>query len=151
MTRTWIADSPPIWDADKQRLVGGAPDGVFDRRYRNMSPGDLAPGDWWRVEEDGVIVGYGWLDLVWGDAEILLVTDPDKRGTGIGSYVLDQLAREARERGLNYLYNTVRPAHPDGEAIAGWLQRRGFSAASDGSLIRSSAHASAASDTSKPS
>jgi len=152
MTREWIADAPPVWDQNKQRLVGEAADGIFDRRYRAMKPGELAPGEWWRVEEDGQVVGYGWLDLVWGDAEILLVTDPNKRGAGIGTFVLDHLAKEARQRGLNYLYNTVRPSHPGGDALASWLQGRGFTAARDGALVlASSAQPSAAKATSKPS
>jgi len=135
----WIADTPPLWDQDKARLVGGAEEGIFDRRYRNMSVGELAPGSWWRVVDGEQTVGFGWLDVVWGDAEILLVSDPERRGQGLGSFILEHLAAEARRRGLNYLYNTVRPAHPHGEEVTAWLRKQGFTDSEDGSLIRSTA------------
>ena len=153
MSLSWIADSPPTWNDDKVRLIGGATEGIFDRRYQAMKPGDLAPGSWWRAEDDGNVVGYGWLDVVWGDAEILLVTDPDHRGKGVGSFILEHLAGEAESRGLNYLYNIVRPSHPDADKVSSWLTERGFHKASDGSLVRPSAQrsdANAASETSKP-
>ncbi|MBT8494744.1 MAG: GNAT family N-acetyltransferase [Deltaproteobacteria bacterium] len=153
MAMSWIADSPPTWNDDKQRLVGEATEGIFDRRFQVMKPGDLAPGSWWRVEDDGKVVGYGWLDVVWGDAEILLVTDPDCRGRGVGSFILEHLAKEAESRGLNYLYNTVRPSHPNADALTAWLLEHGFSEASDGSLVRPSAQRvdTKASEISKPS
>ncbi len=81
-------------------------------------------------------MGYGWLDLVWGDAEILLATDPEIRGQGIGSFILQQLEAEAQKRGLNYLYNIVRPSHPNRAQTAAWLVGRGFEESEDGSLFR---------------
>ena len=32
----------------------------------------MAPGEWWRVEEEGGrVVAYGWMDVVWGDSSYL--------------------------------------------------------------------------------
>ena len=76
MTLRWIRETPAHWDANKARIVGGAPPGIFDTRYKTCKIGELVPGEWWRVEDDAAVVGYGWLDVVWGDAEILLATDP---------------------------------------------------------------------------
>ena len=73
---------------------------------------------------------------MWGDAEILLATDPEHRGQGVGTFVLEHLEHEAKERGLNYVYNTVRPTHPDREAVTAWLEKRGFEPSEDGSLLR---------------
>jgi N-acetylglutamate synthase-like GNAT family acetyltransferase len=136
MSLEWIADKPPRWDDDKARIVGGAPAGVFDVRFGKCKHGDMLPGEWWRVERDGGVVAYGWLDVVWGDAEILLATDPKSRGDGVGTFVLDNLEREARSKGLNYLYNIVRPTHPSREAVSAWLSKRGFEPSEDGSLMR---------------
>ena len=136
MALDWIREKPARWDDDKQRIVGDAPPGVFDRRYSTLEIEQLIPGEWWRVEEGDKIVGYGWLDVVWGDAEILLATDPSAQGHGVGSFALDRLEAEARSRGLNYLYNVVRPNHPDAPAISAWLEKRGFKASEDGSLLR---------------
>ena len=71
-----------------------------------------------------------------GDAEILLATAPDARGQGVGSFILDHLESEAHERGINYLYNTVRPTHPDRDRVSAWLRTHGFQANEDGSLFR---------------
>ena len=59
MALKWIHESPAKWDEGKQAVVGEAPAGIFDRRYAELAPGDLVPGEWWRVEDSGVVVGYG--------------------------------------------------------------------------------------------
>ncbi len=136
MTRTWIRESPARWDRDKRRLVAGAPTGVFDSRYQSMDEGDLVPGEWWRIEEDGRVVAFGWLDAVFGDAEVLVAVDVEARGRGLGTYVLDMLEEEARAIGLNLVYNMVRPTHPKRDEVAAWLERRGFRREDDGRHVR---------------
>ena len=96
--------------------------------------------DWWRVEEDGEVLGYGWMDCTWGDAEILLVVDPRHTGKGAGSFILDRLEKEAQAHGLNYVYNVVRPTHPDREGITRWLEARRFAESVDGLLKRQVGH-----------
>ena len=98
MALAWIRESPPEWDAGKRRIVGGAPRGIFDTRFAKLVEGELVPGEWWRVESDGRAVGYGWLDAVWGDAEILLAVDPEVRGSGVGTFIVDHLEAEAKDR-----------------------------------------------------
>lgn len=136
MALKWIRENPARWDEDKKRIIGEAPAGIFDRRYRELETGELLPAEWWRVEDDGRVVGYGWMDVVWGDAEILLGTRPDATGKGVGSFILRELEREARASGLRYLYNVVRPTHPNKDAVTSWLRSRGFHASEDGSLLR---------------
>lgn len=136
MTLAWIAENPPLWDADKIRIVGHAPAGIFDTRYSALAEGVQVPGEWWRVEEDGRTLGYGWLELVWGDAEILLATDPEARGKGVGSFALQKLAEVAARHGVNYINNIVRPTHPQAEALTRWLKERDFQQVEDGRLVR---------------
>lgn len=135
MSLEWIRERVAVWDADKLGIVGEAPTGTFDRRYRELTQGDVVPGEWWRVESDGNVVGYGWLDAVWGDAEILLATASGAEGKGVGSFIVDHLKHEAKRRGLNYLYNIVRPTHPNAAETTAWLEKRGFKAAEDGTLL----------------
>lgn len=135
----WTHETAATWDADKQRIVGGAPAGTFDTRLTGASENELLPGDWFRAEDDsGKVVGYGWMDVLWGDAEILLATDPERQGEGIGSYVLDHLEEEARKQGLNYLTNVVRPTNPRADHVRRWLEKRGFERTEDGRLLRAS-------------
>jgi GNAT superfamily N-acetyltransferase len=124
MHLNWIRESSPRWDEGKQRVVGGAPAGVFD--MGDPEPGQILGGEWWRVEEDGEVLAYGWMDTVWGDGEVLLAVDADQHGRGIGAFVLKQLDREAAARGINVLYNVVRPSHPDAQRVSVWLNAHGF-------------------------
>jgi GNAT superfamily N-acetyltransferase len=134
MSLEWIKESPPYWDGDKAAVVGGAPDGIFE--ISSYNDGDLIAAEWWRVEEAGTVLGYGWMDHTWGDAEILLVVGEEARGRGVGTFILDRLEEEARDRGLNYMFNVVRPTHPDREGVTRWLEGRGFKASEDGLLKR---------------
>ena len=134
MRLAWTRESPPVWDADKDRIVGGAPPGVF--KIGAQAPGAVVPGDWWRVSADGRTVGFGWMDYSWGDAEILLAVDPAEQDAGVGTFILDRLEGEAAKRGINYLYNVVAPTHPDRAALEHWLRRRGFVPSGDGSLLK---------------
>ena len=77
MALRYVHEPSARWDADKARLVGGAPEQTFSKGWHKArAGGELLPGDWWRIEDEGETVGYGWMDVNWGDAEILLVTDP---------------------------------------------------------------------------
>jgi N-acetylglutamate synthase-like GNAT family acetyltransferase len=96
--------------------------------------GDRLPSDWWRVEDGGRVVAYGWLDDVWGNAEILLAVDEPARGAGAGAFALARLEDEAAARGLNYVVNVVRDTHPEREAVTGWFLAHGFSGTDDGRL-----------------
>lgn len=132
MALRWVHDEDPRWDDDRRRVFASVSEGVF--RTEARSPGEPLSSDWWRVERDGRVVGYGWLDDVWGDAEILLAVDAGERRSGVGSFVVDHLEQEAAARGLNYVVNVVRATHPERESVTGWLEGRGFAATEDGRL-----------------
>ena len=135
MSLEWIREHPAVWDAGKERIVGGAPAGIFD--FGAVELGSPLAGEWWRVEDDdGATAAYAWMDTVWGDAEMLLAVDPASQRRGVGTYVLDRLEEEAGRRGVNYLYNVVRPGHPDKAGITAWLEARAFELTFDPILRR---------------
>lgn len=124
MALTWARETRPVWDEGKKRIIGGAPPGALDISYPD---GAELPGDWFAASEDGVPVGYGWMDSTWGgDTEILLAVDPERQGRGIGAFVMSHLEWEAAQRGINYVYNTVRDTHPDRDRVHDWLLVRGY-------------------------
>lgn len=131
MTLRWIHEPVPAWDGDKARVLGGAPAGVFDP---GLATAGVLPGSWWRVERDGQVVGYGWMDVVWGDGQILVAVDADARGQGVGTWILQQLRDEGARLGLRYVSNRVHPQHPEREELTAWLQQRGFEADDEGRL-----------------
>jgi len=128
----WVKEDDPRWDADRERVFGTVPEGVF--RAEARQPGDRLSGDWWRVEGPDRVIGYGWLDDVWGDAEILLAVEAGARGTGAGAFALARLEDEAAVRGLNYVVNVVRDTHPEREAVTAWFCAHGFAGTEDGRL-----------------
>ena len=123
---SWVREDDPVWDADKRRVIGGAPDGAFVIPFRDGEP---VPGEWWSVREegeDGQILAYARLDIGWGgDAQILLAVDPARQEEGVGSFVLARLEDEAAARGINYVYNTIRE-HEQRDLVHDWLVVRGF-------------------------
>jgi GNAT superfamily N-acetyltransferase len=132
---SWSHEPSPTWDADKRRVIGSAPAGVFDLAHTD---GESLPGDWWRASTpDGVVVGYGWLDATWGgDAEILLAVDAAAQQQGAGSFILARLEDEAASRGLNYVYNTVRETHPARDDLHDWLAVRGYRGGTSDTTLR---------------
>jgi ribosomal protein S18 acetylase RimI-like enzyme len=132
MALQWVHDDDPRWDEDRRRVFASVPEGVFGAEERTT--GEPLSSDWWRVERDGRVVGYGWLDDVWGDAEILLAVDAGERRSGVGAFLVEHLEEEAAARGLNYVVNVVRPSHPERDAVTAWLQGHGFAATEDGRL-----------------
>lgn len=128
----WVQESDPRWDADRERVFATVPEGVF--RADARTPGEQLSGDWWRVVDGERVVGYGWLDDVWGDAEILLAVEESARGTGAGAFALGRLEDEAVARGLNYVVNVVRDTHPDRAAVTEWFLAHGFTRTEDGAM-----------------
>jgi GNAT superfamily N-acetyltransferase len=120
----WVRDTPAHWDADKQRVLGDLPPELFG--FGSPAHGDVLGDEWWRVEDGDRVVGYGRLDDTWGDAEILVLVDPQRRGSGVGAFILERLEHEAAARHLNYIYNVVPDRHPDPEPVTGWLSAHGF-------------------------
>jgi GNAT superfamily N-acetyltransferase len=104
------------------------------------APGSPIADEWWHVTgDDGEVAGYGWLDSEWGDAEITFLVGRDRRGAGIGGFIVDRLGEEAAGRGLNYIYNVVPPTHPDPSWMTSWLTCHGF-APGHGDLRRQVRH-----------
>jgi GNAT superfamily N-acetyltransferase len=128
---TWVREEMPRWDADKQRVIGGAPEGTFVIPFKD---GEELPGEWFSAREGDLVVGYGRLDITWGgDAEIWIAVDSDHQQQGVGSFVLDQLEHQAAARDINYVYNTIRQ-HDGRELVHDWLVVRGFRGPLDGDL-----------------
>jgi GNAT superfamily N-acetyltransferase len=125
MTLHWIREDAPRWDADKQTMLH--PGELAAVGLEPPAPGAPVADEWWRVtDDDGNVVGYGWLDCEWGDAQVTFWVAPDHRGAGAGGFILDRLEAEAAQRGLNYIYNVIPASHPDPAWMRRWLIRHGF-------------------------
>lgn len=127
----WVREDQPRWDADKQRVIGGAPEGAFVLPFAD---GDSLPGEWWSARRGDQVVGYGRLDVTWGgDAEVLLAVDPGSQSQGVGSFVLEHLEQEASARDINYVHNRILD-HDQRDFVHDWLVVRGFRGPLEGDL-----------------
>jgi GNAT superfamily N-acetyltransferase len=130
----WTREEAPRWDADKQELFGPAE--LAATGLAPPVPGAPLADEWWHVTDAaGQVVGYGWLDAEWGNAEITFLVAASRRGEGIGEYIVDRLEAEAAARGFNYIYNVVPATSPSAAWVTSWLTERGFTAG-DGDLRR---------------
>lgn len=136
MSFRWRREAAPSWAGDLKRIVGGQPAGVFD--VEGYVDGQPMIGEWWSVSgDDGAVLGYGWLDATWGgDAEVSVAVDPNAQQQGVGSFIMSGLEREAAARGFNYVYNSIRPSHPNGSDLYDWLAVRGYTGSESGGLLR---------------
>ena len=134
----WIRETPARWDADKHRVLGGLAPELFG--FGSPREGDALADEWWRVEDGGRVVGYGRLDDTWGDAEILVLVEPEQQRNGVGAFILEHLENEASSRHLNYIYNVVPDRHPDPETVTDWLTSRGFTPNDVGELRKKVEH-----------
>ena len=140
----WIREDAPRWDADKRRLFGEAE--LAATALNPPAAGAPVADEWWHVADAaGVIVGYGWLDSEWGDAEVTFLVAPGRRGERVGEFIIDHLEAEAAARGLNYIYNVVPVTSPNPEWVTAWLVGQGF-VVGDGDLRRRVAYAVAGLD-----
>ncbi len=128
----WVRETPARWDGTKAAVLGDLSPALFG--LGSPTHGDALADEWWRVEQDGEVLGYGRLDDTWGDAEILMLVTPARRACGVGSFILARLEAEAAARRVNYIYNVVPQRHPDPESVTGFLTARGFERAEIGEL-----------------
>lgn len=133
MNLGWTKQNRPRWDEDKDRLFGDADLAAVGLAAR-PAVGDAIADEWWEVRSGDEVVGYGWLDSEWGDAQITFFVAADHRGAGVGAFIVERLADEARERGLMVTYNVVPSTHPEPAVVSAWLRKRGFTDAGEGEL-----------------
>ena len=139
MTLHWTKEDAPVWDAGKRAVFGR--DELAATGLVPPADGTPVADEWWRVtDEAGAVVGYGWLDSEWGDAQITFLVAAGHRGAGIGEFIVGQLEAEAARRGVNYIYNVVPATHPDPAWITRWLTAQGFAASESGDLRRQVRH-----------
>lgn len=107
-------------------------DAAFEPRFgeawtRSQCSGILAlPGVWLLLARiDGIAAGFALARSVVDEAELLLLAvAPERRRTGVGRAMLDQVADEARTRGASHLHLEMREGNPAAAlyGIAGFLE-----------------------------
>lgn len=130
----WRPEPQPVpYDDVKKAFFSSLQPGVV----RVNPAGSYLPGTWWKLEESGATLGYGWMDVTWGDAQILLAVAPDARRGGHGKTILQKLEHEAHEAGLAYMFNTIPSDHPDPDGVRAFLTENGFEASGlDSNMLR---------------
>ena len=124
--------STPVWDADKQRIIGGAPEGAFVLPFRRRrAAGRVVVGPRRRRRRSSATAASTSAGAA--TPRSCSPSTRSARSEGVGTFVLGSLEDEALRRGLNYVYNTVRE-HSERDLVHDWLVVRGFRGAVDGDL-----------------
>lgn len=115
------------------------------RHYRSDGPvtaiehaawfsGRVASWGFWLAEQDSVPAGSVRVDVDGESGIVSIVVDPDHRGRGVGSRLLEWAAREARDQGLTRL---VAEIHPANVASISLFERCGYGrTGGDGAFLR---------------
>lgn len=101
-------------------LVSTIMQAAFDARYgeawtQSQCMGMLSlPGVWLTLaESDGVAAGFALARTIFDDAELLLLaTQPQFRGRGVGGALLRSVIADARLRNASHLHLEVREGNP---------------------------------------
>lgn len=82
------------------------------------------PRDYFVAEERGSVIGYAGISTISPDCDLqTLAVDPNARGAGVGSSLLDAVFGSARERGATSMILEVRA---DNQAARSLYERAGF-------------------------
>ena len=104
------------------RIAPDDPDLVAALSAEKLPTDDLMEAGrlFFRFEENGVLLGFGGLELV-GDNALLrsIVVPPRSRGHGAGKHITGQLLDQAAERGITEIYLLTTSA-------AGFFEAAGF-------------------------
>lgn len=104
------------------RIAPDDPDLVAALAAEKLPTDDLMEAGrlFFRFEENGVLLGFGGLELV-GDNALLrsIVVPPRSRGHGAGKHITGQLLDQAAERGITEIYLLTTSA-------AGFFEAAGF-------------------------
>ncbi|GEM_PF-5388488 len=120
----WIKEDKAIWNENKARIIGSNI-GSFFLDFPVQS--DILPGEWFNLtDENGEIVGYGWINVSEGDAEISVAIDGKYQGRGYGSQIIDNLYREVESLGFEEIIVVVRQENPNASDVVKWAYKNGY-------------------------
>lgn len=119
----WIKEEEPVWDSDKEDIIDCAPQGSF-----NMGPksNGTISGDWWKLVENKRVIGYGWISMISGDAELLIAVRKSEQHKGYGNIILENLEMEASKLKHNKVVAIIQSENINAVNIIYWLDRKGF-------------------------
>ncbi|WP_158231574.1 GNAT family N-acetyltransferase [Sporosarcina sp. P18a] len=115
-----------IWDTEKENIFAEIAEGTFED-LSNLELGTPLYQEWWKlIDENGRILGYGWVSYRNDDFEISLVVDTKHQGVGLGSFIMDKLEAIAVEKGFNEIVAIVKNTNPNSEVMIKWLFKKGY-------------------------
>lgn len=130
------SETDPIWDLDKEALLGKEPDAFNLKRVEANAP---VAGRWWRATIAGETVGFASLlaeeqsdqQSVGSHGcphtvELIVGIREDRRGSGIGQQILEVVLEVARVEGCDAVTAVVSATNPRAKDVLTWLFRNGF-------------------------
>lgn len=120
----WIKEEKPLWDRNKIKIIGSNI-GCFV--ISDIQEGDKLEGKWFKLTDKyGQIVGYGWIDIIGGEAEISVAVDKKYKGNGYGTQIINNLYTEIKKLGFDEVIAVVREENSNAEDVIRWVYKNGY-------------------------
>jgi GNAT superfamily N-acetyltransferase len=120
----FLKENEPIWDLGKERIIRQSPQGTFD--LHTVIGGSLGQ-EWYKLINDGgVTVAFGWLDIRGDRIEVSLAVDQAYSKLGYGSLIINEMELRAKEMGFNLLAAIVKVTNPSSLRMIKWLYQKGY-------------------------
>ncbi|MFE4354013.1 GNAT family N-acetyltransferase [Peribacillus butanolivorans] len=122
-----IKEENPIWDIEKENIVGKVEGGTFN--LDNLEVGTQLHQEWWKlIDDNDRVLGFGWINYENGDFEISLAVHKDYQGSGSGSIIIEGLESIAKEKGFNKTVAIVKKTNPNSLKMIKWLYQKKYMA-----------------------
>jgi GNAT superfamily N-acetyltransferase len=114
-----------FWDIEKETIFDKIEKGTFE--FCNLEIGITLDQDWWKlVDYNERVLGFGWINYEQGDFEISLAVNEDSKGIGLGSFIVKELERIAKEQGFNETVAIIKQSNPNSSKIVEWFYKKGY-------------------------
>ncbi|MEH7515107.1 GNAT family N-acetyltransferase [Gottfriedia acidiceleris] len=114
-----------VWDIEKEIIFGKVEEGIFE--FYNLELGNELNQEWWKLVGDNEeILGFGWINYKHGDFEFSLVVNQESRGYGIGSFIVEELERIAREKNFKEVLAIIKQSNPNSLKTMKWFYEKGY-------------------------
>ena len=120
-----IKDGESIWDIAKETIIGKVEEGTFE--FYNLELGSKLNQEWWKLVDDNErVLGFGWINYAHDEFEISLAVDEDSRGDGLGSFIVEEFERIAKEKGFNETLAIIKHSNHNSLKMVEWFYQKGY-------------------------
>lgn len=121
----FIQDTEAKWNDEKKVIFDEVESGTFD--FYEVALNAPLPFEWWKIIDDnGITMGFGWINFEENDFEISFVVKNEFRKNSVGSIIVKELEELAIQRGVSHVLAIVKSSNPNSSKMIKWLYERDY-------------------------